>query len=219
MIRIQLPPTEAQRLDRLFRATADRKFRDRLQVVLMAHRGRARQDIAADPGVDRRTVTRWFNAYGDAGLQGLRPRKPPGKAPTIPDALDATARARKGPCQQHDALVGVARTARDSHETNPRPPGPRPRRICSRLSWAAPREGMCWEQSPRKERWQLPVAKRRQPRWSPTPRRRQERRNPRARRTPGERDVRPALPLRSHPEGSRFRLTSSSRNGHIDLSM
>ena len=29
--------------------------------------------------------------------------------------LDAAARARKGPCQRHDALVGVARTARNSH--------------------------------------------------------------------------------------------------------
>src|SRR5262249_60861190 len=64
--------------------------------------------------------------------------------------LDAAARAREGPCQQHDALVGVAWTARNSHETNPRLPGPRPWRSCSRLAWAVPREGMCWEQSPQK---------------------------------------------------------------------
>src|SRR5215468_3467973 len=49
----------------------------------------------------------------------------------------------------------------------------------------------------------------------PTTRRREESRNPRAQRTPGKRGLRPALPLRSHPEGSRFRLTSSFRNGHI----
>jgi transposase len=87
VIRIQLPPTEAQRLDRAFRSTDDRKFRDRLQIVLMAHRGRARQDIAADLGVHRRTVSRWLNAYCDAGLDGLRPRTPPGKPGTIPQAL------------------------------------------------------------------------------------------------------------------------------------
>jgi transposase len=86
-IRIQLPPTEAQRLDRLFRTTADRKLRDRLQIVLMAHRGRARQAIADDLGVDRRTVTRWLNAYCATGVDGLRPRTPPGKPPTIPAAL------------------------------------------------------------------------------------------------------------------------------------
>ncbi len=53
----------------------------------MAHRGRARQDIAADLGVHRRTVTRWLNAYCDAGLDGLLPKKAPGKPGHIPAAL------------------------------------------------------------------------------------------------------------------------------------
>ncbi len=87
LIRVQLPATEAQRLDALFRSTDDRKLRDRLQIVLMAHRGRARQDIAADLGVHRKTVTRWINAYCDAGIDGLRPRKAKGKAGNIPKAL------------------------------------------------------------------------------------------------------------------------------------
>src|SRR5437588_4764487 len=87
MIRIHLPDSEAQRLEQLFRSTEDRKLRDRLQIVLMAHRGRARQAIAADLGVHRKTVTRWLNAYCDAGLDGLRPRKAPGKPARIPAAL------------------------------------------------------------------------------------------------------------------------------------
>lgn len=87
MIRVQLPPTEADRLEGLFRSPTDRKLRDRLQIVLMAHRGRARQDIAADLGVNRRTVTRWVSAYLDAGPDGLRPRKPRGKAGHIPASL------------------------------------------------------------------------------------------------------------------------------------
>ena len=74
MIRIQLPATEAERLDSLFRATDQRKLRDRLQIVLMAYRGRPRQDIAADLGIPRRCVTRWLNAYCDGGLDALRPR-------------------------------------------------------------------------------------------------------------------------------------------------
>ena len=86
-IHIQLPPAEVERLDGLFRATDDRKLRDRLQIVLMAHRGRARQDIAADLGVHRKTVTRWVNAYCDAGLDGLQPRKAPGKPGKIPATL------------------------------------------------------------------------------------------------------------------------------------
>jgi transposase len=89
VIRIQLPATEAERLDTVFRSTADRKLRDRLQIVLMAHRGRARQDIAADLGVHRKSVTRWLNAYCDAGLDGLRPKKAKGTTAKIPQTLAA----------------------------------------------------------------------------------------------------------------------------------
>jgi transposase len=87
MIRVQLPATEAQRLDALFRTTDDRKLRDRLQIVLMAHRGRARQVIAADLGVHRKTVTRWLNAYGADGLDGLLPKQAKGRPGQIPRAL------------------------------------------------------------------------------------------------------------------------------------
>jgi len=87
LIRIQLPPTEAERLEALFRSTADRKLRDRIQIVLMAHRGRARRNIAADLGVDRRTVTRWLNTYCADGLDGLRPMEAKGKAGHIPASL------------------------------------------------------------------------------------------------------------------------------------
>jgi len=67
-----------------------------------------------------------------------------------------------------------------------------------------------------KERLRLPAAKRRQPRRSRTTREQPARRNPCARPTRRDRNARPALPLRSSPEESRFRLTSSFRNGHID---
>jgi transposase len=87
MIRIQLPPTEAQRLDTLFRSTDDRRLRDRLQIVLMAHRGRPRQDIAADLGIHRKTVTRWLNAYCADGLAALHPKRAPGKPGHIPASL------------------------------------------------------------------------------------------------------------------------------------
>lgn len=102
MIHIQLPPSEAQRLDTLFRSTQDRKLRDRLQIVLMAHRGRARHDIASDLSVHRKTVTRWLNAYCDQGLEGLRPRKAKGKPSKIPQTLAEDMRqwVIDGPAQQ-----------------------------------------------------------------------------------------------------------------------
>jgi transposase len=87
MIRIQLPASEADRLEVLFRSTQDRKLRDRLQIVLMAHRGRPRKDIALDLGIHRIGVTRWLNAYGERGLDGLLPRKAKGGACGIPAAM------------------------------------------------------------------------------------------------------------------------------------
>jgi hypothetical protein len=87
MILIQLPLAEADRLKNLFQATDDRKLRDRLQIILMARRGRARQDIAQDLGMHRRSVTRWLNAYCDGGLDALRPRKAKGNPPKIPASL------------------------------------------------------------------------------------------------------------------------------------
>jgi len=102
MIRIQLPPAEVERLEALFRSTPDRKLRDRLQIVLMAHRGRPRGEIATDPGIHRISVTRWLNTYCERGLDGLRPRKARGAAPGIPAAMTDEIRrwVIEGPAKQ-----------------------------------------------------------------------------------------------------------------------
>ncbi len=102
MIRIQLPQSEVDRLENLFQTTDDRKLRDRLQIVLMAHRGRPRQDIAQDLRIHRRSVTRWLNAYCDGGLDALRPHKAKGQPPKIPDSLVEEIRAWviAGPAKQ-----------------------------------------------------------------------------------------------------------------------
>jgi transposase len=92
MIRIQLSPSEVQRLETLFRSTTQRKLRDRLQIILMAHHGRSRQDIATDLGVNRRTVTRWLNTYCDDGLEGLQPKKAKGHPSPLPASLVSTLR-------------------------------------------------------------------------------------------------------------------------------
>src|SRR5687767_11505886 len=87
MIRIQLPPAEVERLEGAFRSAEGRKLRDRLQIVLLAHRGRKHQDIAADLCVNRRSVQRWLNAYCERGLDALVPRKAKGATAKIPAAL------------------------------------------------------------------------------------------------------------------------------------
>lgn len=87
MIHIRLPEVEVERLEEAFRSTDDRKHRDRLQIVLLAHRGRKRQDIAADLCIDRRSVRRWLNAYCERGLAGLLPKKAKGATAKIPASL------------------------------------------------------------------------------------------------------------------------------------
>ena len=87
MIRIHLSEQDRSRLELAFRTTADRKLRDRLQIVRLAHRNRPHQDIAADLGVASRTVQRWLNAYLERGLDGLRPRRAPGPTPKLTDDL------------------------------------------------------------------------------------------------------------------------------------
>jgi transposase len=74
-------------LESQFRSTRDRKLRDRLQIVLMAHRGRPRGEIATDLGINRVSVSRWLNAWCERGLDGLRPRKAKGPTPGIPAAM------------------------------------------------------------------------------------------------------------------------------------
>lgn len=83
MIRISLPDDDLRRLEAVLRDTPDPKLRHRVQIVLMAHRGRRHPDIAADTGTSHRSVTRWLNAYLDRGLDGLTPRKAPGARPKL----------------------------------------------------------------------------------------------------------------------------------------
>jgi transposase len=84
VIHVRLPQEESQKLDQAFRQETDPKYRDRIQVVRLASRGRPHKDIAADLAVTPRTVQRWLNAYLERGLEGLRPRKAPGKPGKIP---------------------------------------------------------------------------------------------------------------------------------------
>ena len=102
MIRISLPDDDLQRLEAVFREAADAKLRHRVQIVLMAHRGRRHPDIAADTGTSPRSVQRWLNSYLDRGLDGLRPRKAPGAKPRLtPDLAPVLRRwVIDGPAKQ-----------------------------------------------------------------------------------------------------------------------
>jgi transposase len=87
MIRVVLSERQEGELEALFCGTDDVRLRDRAQIVLMAHRGRPRGQIAADVGVATRTVQRWVNAYCEGGAAALVPRKAPGAPPLVPEGL------------------------------------------------------------------------------------------------------------------------------------
>ena len=53
MIRIQLPTKEIEHLESILRTTPEPKLRTRVQIVLMAHRGRPHGQIACDTGTSR----------------------------------------------------------------------------------------------------------------------------------------------------------------------
>ena len=82
MIRVQLTDADLARLEAAFRA-AGPKLRHRRQIVLMAHRGRPRGQIAEDLGCSRSSVRRWPNAYLVDGVEGLTPREAEGAAPRL----------------------------------------------------------------------------------------------------------------------------------------
>jgi transposase len=83
LIRVNLPAHDLALLQQAFRTTADRRLRDRSQIVLLAQRGRPHQAIAEDLGISPRSVQRWLNAYLERGLDGLRPRRAPGAKPKL----------------------------------------------------------------------------------------------------------------------------------------
>jgi transposase len=87
VIRVCLPPEEAERLDHAFCHETDPIVRDRLQIVRLASRGRPHGQIAQDLAITPRTVQRWLNACLDRGLAGLGRRKAKGRPPAIPDTL------------------------------------------------------------------------------------------------------------------------------------
>jgi transposase len=102
VIRVRLPQEESQRLDQAFRQEADPKYRDRIQIVRLASRDRPHKEIAEDLAVTPRTVQRWLNAYLERGLDGLRPRKAPGKPGKIPAELAGEVKrwVIEGPAEQ-----------------------------------------------------------------------------------------------------------------------
>jgi len=90
VIHIRLSESQQDQLWSLFRQGQDRAARDRAQAILLLDKGYGRKEAAEAVGVDPRSVRRWVNKWAEAGADGLRSGKAPGKMQIIPEELSET---------------------------------------------------------------------------------------------------------------------------------
>lgn len=74
---------DLSRLRRRVRHETNAKQRDRYRVVLLALEGKTEPEIRWRTDRSRGFIQRWVYAYREAGLDGLKVRKPPGKPPKL----------------------------------------------------------------------------------------------------------------------------------------
>jgi transposase len=90
MHRIILTQNEEQVREQTFKATTDRRVRERCQAGLMAARGRVRRRLAQALGVHRTAVRLWLQRYREPGVQGLKIHWAPGQPRRLPAELAPT---------------------------------------------------------------------------------------------------------------------------------
>lgn len=91
MSRLALNLTEEERREleaRVRSPATGRKERERCQTVLLSERGVEQQDIAHALACAPRSVQRHVARFRARRLGGMRPRKAPGKPPSIPPQLE-----------------------------------------------------------------------------------------------------------------------------------
>ena len=65
----------------------------RLLALALVLEGRCRSEAAAHSGMDRQTLRDWIHHYNVAGIEGLKSRRSPGRAPALSAAQKAELRA------------------------------------------------------------------------------------------------------------------------------
>jgi transposase len=85
---------DIERLTALVSREGRGKQRDRYRMALLALKGWEAQQIAEALSSNRRTVQAWVYRYRDAGIESLRPRPLPGRAPKLPREREAEFKAR-----------------------------------------------------------------------------------------------------------------------------
>jgi transposase len=65
----------------------------RLLALALVLEGRCRSEAAAQSGMDRQTLRDWIHRYNAAGIEGLKSRRSPGRAPSLSAAQKAELKA------------------------------------------------------------------------------------------------------------------------------
>ena len=65
----------------------------RLLAIALVLEGCSRTEAAESSGMDRQTLRDWVHRYNDAGIEGLKSRSAPGRAPALTDAQKAVLKA------------------------------------------------------------------------------------------------------------------------------
>jgi transposase len=79
----------------------------RLLALALVLEGRSRREAAAQNGMDRQTLRDWVHRYNTAGIDGLKSRHSPGRAPALSEEQMAELRALvvKGPDRLEHKVV------------------------------------------------------------------------------------------------------------------
>lgn len=79
----------------------------RLLALALVLEGRSRSEAAAQSGMDRQTLCDWVHRYNAEGVEGLKTRSSPGRAPFLTEAQKAELKALviKGPDPEADKVV------------------------------------------------------------------------------------------------------------------
>jgi transposase len=65
----------------------------RLLALALVLEGRSRGEAAAQSGMDRQTLRDWMHRYNEFGIEGLKSRRSPGRAPALNEAQKAELKA------------------------------------------------------------------------------------------------------------------------------
>ena len=79
----------------------------RLLAIALILEGSSRSQAAAQTGMDRQTLRDWAHRYNEAGIEGLRSRRSPGRAPSLTTQQRAELKALviQGPDPKRDGVV------------------------------------------------------------------------------------------------------------------